>query len=309
MTEHILRPTWLTTLAVILFVGVPAHARTDDGASQPAWTLVWSDEFDGEDGSAPDPANWTYDTGVGSNGWGNHELEYYTSRSPENVVIQNGNLVITALRETYTGPDGITREYTSARLKTQDLFSLAYGRFEARIQIPYGQGLWPAFWMLGDNIRDVGWPASGEIDIMENIGREPSAVHGTIHGPGYSGGSGIGASYTLPDDQRFADDFHVFAIEWEPGAIRFYVDDTLYKTTTPDNLPAGRAWVFDHPFFLILNVAVGGDWPGNPDSTTVFPQTMLVDYIRVYQIEPQIAPRRAAARRGSLVRKRRERPR
>ena len=121
---------------------------------------------------------------------------------------------------------------------------------------------------------------------MENIGREPSAIHGTIHGPGYSGGSGIGASYTLPDGQRFAGDFHVFAIEWEPGAIRFYVDDTLYKTTTPDDLPAGRIWVFDHPFFLILNVAVGGDWPGNPDLSTVFPQTMLVDYVRVYQPGP-----------------------
>ena len=282
----VLSVIWLTMLAVTMFFRPPTRATADDSRSQSEWTLVWSDEFDAEDGSSPDPANWTYDLGVGANGWGNRELEYYTDRSPENVVISNGNLVITALQERYTGPDGIMRNYTSARLKTQGLFSLAYGRFEARMKIPYGQGLWPAFWMLGDNIRDVGWPTCGEIDIMENIGREPSTIHGTIHGPGYSGGSGIGASYTLAAGQNFADGFHVFAVEWEPAVIRFYVDDVLYRTTTAADLPAGRTWVFDHPFFLIVNVAVGGDWPGSPDPSTVFPQTMLVDYVRVYQREP-----------------------
>jgi beta-glucanase (GH16 family) len=249
-------------------------------ATPPQWQLVWSDEFNGPNGSPPDPANWTYD--IGGGGWGNQELETYTNR-PVNVRVEDSDLVITALEENYTGPDAITRPYTSARLKTQGLFSQAYGKFEARIRIPSGQGLWPAFWMLGSNFGQVPWPSPGEIDIMENIGKEPSTVHATVHGPGYSGDNGISASFTLPNGGRFADDFHVFSLEWEPAEIRFYVDDTLYKTVSPSELPAGADWVFDHPFFIILNVAVGGDWPGNPDSTTVFPQTMLVDYVRVYK--------------------------
>ncbi len=250
-------------------------------ASNPTvWTLAWSDEFNGPNGSAIDSSKWSFD--IGGSGWGNNELETYTSRSA-NSVLEGGMLVIKALRETFTGPDGITRNYTSARLLTKNKFSQAYGRFEARIKIPYGQGIWPAFWMLGDNIDTAHWPNCGEIDIMENIGREPSIVHGTFHGPGYSGGSGISAAYTLPNGQRFSDDFHTFAVEWEPNVMRFYVDGLLYKTRTPADLPSGTSWVFDHPFFIILNVAVGGTWPGNPDATTVFPQQMLVDYVRVYQ--------------------------
>jgi beta-glucanase (GH16 family) len=244
------------------------------------WTLVWSDEFDGANGSAPDPTKWTHD--VGGNGWGNDELEYYTART-ENVHLQDGQLVIQALREDYKGLDGVTRNYTSARLKTQGLFQQTYGRFEARIKIPYGQGLWPAYWMLGSSIAKGGWPNCGEIDIFENIGREPFTVHGTVHGPGYFDKRGITGSFTLPSGRRFADDFHLFAVEWEPETIRFYVDSSLYKTVTRSDLPPGAAWVFDHPFFLILNVAVGGKWPGNPDSSSVFPQTMLVDYVRVYE--------------------------
>lgn len=250
------------------------------GVDQQPWILVWSDEFDGPSGSAPDSTKWTYD--MGGRGWGNNELETYTDHA-QNARLQDGMLIIQALKETFAGSDGITRHYTSARLKTQGLFRQTYGRVEARIKIPYGQGLWPAFWMLGDDIAKVRWPKCGEIDIMENIGREPSIIHGTIHGPGYSGSSGISASYSLPADQRFADDFHIFAVEWEPKVIRFYVDTSLYKTTTSADLPSGTTWVFDHPFFVILNVAVGGDWPGSPDSSTVFPQTMQVDYVRVYQ--------------------------
>ncbi len=192
-------------------------------------------------------------------------------------------MVINALKETYTGPDGIKRDYTSARLKTQGKFAQVYGRFETRIKIPYGQGIWPAFWMLGNDIDKVDWPTCGEIDVMENIGREPSIVHGTIHGPGYSGGDGLGAPFSFSDGRRFADDFHIYAVEWEPNVIRTYVDEQLTSTRTPADLPAGARWVYDHPFFLILNVAVGGSWPESPDATTVFPQTMQVDYVRVYQ--------------------------
>jgi beta-glucanase (GH16 family) len=168
-------------------------------------------------------------------------------------------------------------------MKTSVKFEQAYGRFEARIKIPYGQGLWPAFWMLGNDIATVGWPSCGEIDIMENIGREPGLVHGTIHGPGYSGNSAIGAPFSLSAGQRFADDFHVYAVEWEPNVIRFYVDTNLYATRVPGDLPPGARWVYDHPFFVLLNVAVGGYWPGSPDASTVFPQAMLVDYVRVYK--------------------------
>ena len=245
-----------------------------------AWTLVWSDEFDGPKGSAVNSSKWSFD--IGGNGWGNKELETYTSRAA-NSHLADGRLVIKALKETFAGPDRITRHYTSARLVTKNKFSLAFGRFEARIRIPYGQGLWPAFWLLGDNIDTAHWPNCGEIDIMENIGKEPSIVHGTFHGPGYSGGSGVTAAYALPAGQKFSDDFHTFAVEWEPNVIRFYVDQSLYATRTPSDLPTGASWVFDHPFFIILNVAVGGSWPGNPDATTVFPQQMLVDYVRVYQ--------------------------
>jgi beta-glucanase (GH16 family) len=250
-------------------------------ASSPEdWRLVWSDEFDGPRGSAVDSSKWSFD--IGGNGWGNNELETYTSRAA-NSHLEGGRLVIRVLKETFTGPDKITRNYTSARLLTRDKFSQTYGRFESRIRIPYGKGIWPAFWMLGDNIDTAHWPNCGEIDIMENIGKEPSIVHGTFHGPGYSGGNGVSAAYTLAGGQKFSDDFHTFAVEWEPNVIRFYVDGRLYKMRTPADLPAGTSWVFDRPFFIILNVAVGGGWPGNPDTTTVFPQRMLVDYVRVYQ--------------------------
>jgi beta-glucanase (GH16 family) len=250
-------------------------------ASEPTlWTLVWSDEFDGPKGSAVNSSKWSFD--IGGNGWGNSELETYTSR-PANSHLKDGRLIIRALKETFAGPDHITRNYTSARLLTKNKFSQAFGRFEARIRIPYGQGIWPAFWLLGDNIDTAHWPNCGEIDIMENIGKEPSIVHGTFHGPGYSSGSGISAAFALPAGQKFSDDFHTFAVEWEPNVMRFYVDQSLYKTRTPSDLPAGASWVFDHPFFIVLNVAVGGRWPGNPDATTVFPQQMVVDYVRVYK--------------------------
>jgi beta-glucanase (GH16 family) len=249
-------------------------------AASKNYTLVWSDEFKGPNGSLPDPAKWTYD--IGGNGWGNHELEYYTNRT-ENARVEKGHLVITARKESYTGPDGVTRDYTSARLKTQKLFTQAYGRFEARIKIPAGQGMWPAFWMLGENIPTAGWPKCGEIDIMENIGKEPGTVHGSLHGPSTAGAtSDLTSTLSLPSGKNFADRFHLYAVEWEPTSVSFYVDSTRYATFASSQWPAGGSWVFDHPFFLVLNVAVGGDWPGSPDATSNFPQTMLVDYVRVY---------------------------
>jgi len=241
------------------------------------WTLTWSDEFAGTNGASPDASKWVLETG--GNGWGNNELEYYTNRS-QNAFQKDGNLVITVLKETFTGSEGVTRNYTSARLKTATHFTQAYGRFEARLKVPKGQGIWPAFWMLGDNIDTVGWPTCGEIDIMENIGSEPNKVHGSLHGPGYSGATPLTAIYAA--SAPFADDFHVFAVEWEPTTIRFYVDGALYLTEAPANLPAGTRWVFDHPFFILLNVAVGGNFPGSPDASSTYPQTMVVDYVRVY---------------------------
>jgi beta-glucanase (GH16 family) len=245
------------------------------------WQLVWSDEFDGPDGSGIDTTKWTALTG--GTGWGNQEREYYTD-DLANAQEQGGNLVITA---TTAGASAYTCWYgqclyTSARIQTMGNFDQTYGRFEARIKIPEGQGLWPAFWMLGNDIDSVSWPQCGEIDIMENIGSEPGTVHGSMHGPGYSGGSDLTASYALPGGAKLGDDFHVYAVEWEAGSVSFYIDDTLYETQTPADIPAGTTWVFDQPFFLLLNVAVGGSWPGDPDATTVFPQTMLVDYVRVY---------------------------
>jgi len=244
------------------------------------WRLTWSDEFNAPDGSTPDRNKWTYD--LGGNGWGNHEQESYTAR-PENAKIVDGNLVITARREEYTGADGITQPYTSARLKTQGLFAQAYGRFEARIKIPRGQGIWPAFWLLGDDINRVDWPDCGEIDIMENIGSEPGMVYGSLHGPSFVAPTSDASKGTpLRGGQNYADAFHVYAAEWEPGVVRFYVDANSYATFSASEWPKGGRWNFDHPFFIILNVAVGGDWPKNPDATSPYPQPMLVDYVRVF---------------------------
>lgn len=243
----------------------------------PNWALVWSDEFNGVEGSAPSTQNWTRD--LGGNGWGNDELETYTDGNRNAYLDGKGHLIIEAKKQTITGTDGIKRNYTSARLKTARRFTQKYGRFEARIQIPQGQGIWPAFWLLGDNIDQVGWPECGEIDIMESVGPNPMIAYGTVHGPGYSGADGIQGRYYSPT--CLADGYHVYAVEWEPDVIRMYVDDHLYQTVTPFDTHGNR-WVFDHPFFIIMNVAVGGYWPGDPNGTTVFPQQMKVDYVRVY---------------------------
>lgn len=233
------------------------------------WTLVWSDEFDGP---VLDPTRWRVE--VGYTGESNGEREIYTAR-PENLFLQDSCLALVAREEEYQGG-----AYTSARITTYGLHSWMYGRVEARIKISAGAGLWPAFWMLGEDIDRLGWPECGEIDIMENIGVRPDMVRGTLHGPGYFRDDSIGQDFILPG-QRFADHFHQYAIEWQPGQIRWFVDGHGYSTLSATDVP-GR-WVFDQPFFIILNNAVGGFWPGYPDKTTHFPQPMLVDYVRIYQ--------------------------
>ncbi len=242
----------------------------------PNWTLVWSDEFDGPNGSPPDPQKWSYDIGAG--GWGNEELEYYTD-STKNSFQENGNLIIRALEEKYKGS-----RYTSARLVTKAKFEQTYGKFEARIKIPGGKGVWPAFWLLGSDYDPAkkNWPQCGEIDIMENIGTEPSIVHASMHGPGYSDETAFTKKYTLPGDQKFLSDYHVFAVEWEPNEVRYYVDGNNYYTVKKAEVLSKGEWVFDKPFYIILNVAVGGDWPGSPEETA-FPQNLYVDYVRVYK--------------------------
>lgn len=249
------------------------------------WVLVWHDEFDGAAGTAPSALNWTYDLGNGgpSNpGWGNRELQNYTDATDNVFLDGKGHLVIRALRTT-TG-------YTSGRIKTQGKYAFGYGKLEARIRIPYATGIWPAFWMLGDTPPAIPWPRSGEIDVMENFGganNDGGTNHAAVHGPGYAG-KGIAGRYTLPHGAQFGDDFHVYAVEWRENKLQFFVDGQPYFDVTPADLPAGARWVFnDRPFYILLNVAVGGAPApvGYPDSTTVFPQDMVVDYVRVYQRE------------------------
>jgi beta-glucanase (GH16 family) len=248
--------------------------------------LVWADEFNrlSPTDSIPDATKWTYDKGTGENGWGNNELQYYRD-STENVKLKDGMLQITALQESYMGAG-----YTSGRVLTRGLFETKYGRIEARIKLPFGKGYWPAFWMLGANLQDVTetpddtttdtWPLAGEIDIMEYLGNSPTTVFGSVHGPGYSAGEAITKDYTLEND-RFDTDFHVFGIEWGENYINYYVDNVLYNQITPADVSG--EWVFNKPFFIILNMAIGGDFPGSPNAETVFPQTMYIDYVRVYQ--------------------------
>jgi len=257
-----------TALAVVLLT---CGCSDPTGSELTQWTLVWQDEFDGPAGQSPDSTKWDYDIGTD---WGNAQLEYDTDR-PQNVSLDGlGNLLIIAREESYLGQD-----YTSARIVTRGLYQPQYGRIEARIKLPTGQGLWPAFWLLGIDIAAVGWPQCGEIDIMEYRGQQPTVVHGSLHGPGYSGGQAITDSYILPND-RFDAGFHTFAVEWRSNSIRWFVDGQRYQTINKGDQDGD--WVFDRPFYIILNVAVGGNYVGPPDQNTVFPQTMVVDWVRVY---------------------------
>ena len=259
---------WISSILLIA-VFVMTSCNPDETQTVTTFNnLVMSDEFD-TDGQ-PNSALWGNWIGTAFN----NELQYYTDR-PENITVQNGILIITAKKENFNGSS-----YTSARIESKGLFEQKYGRFEARMRLPYGKGLWPAFWLLGADIDSNPWPNCGEIDIMEYLGDEPTKIFGTVHGPEYSGVQSIGKSYELTND-RFDTGFHVFGIEWGPKYINYYVDDVLYNQITPDDVPG--EWVFDKgPFYIILNLAVGGDLPGSPNAETVFPQALLVDYVRVY---------------------------
>ncbi|MEU9007456.1 RICIN domain-containing protein [Streptomyces sp. NPDC048551] len=276
------RRALLCALALICWGGMAAPAT---GAGEPApvaraaAAVTFSDDFDGPAGAAVDSGKWQIETGDNVN---NHERQYYTAGNRNAALDGQGHLVITARKENpadYACWYGRC-EYTSARLNTAGRFTQTYGHVEARLKVPRGQGMWPAFWMLGNDIGQVGWPNSGEIDVMENVGFEPSTVHGTLHGPGYSGSGGIGAAYSLPGGQAFADAFHTFAVDWAPDSVSWSVDGVVYQRRTPADL-GGRSWAFNKPFFLILNLAVGGYWPGDPDGSTAFPAQLVVDHVRV----------------------------
>ncbi len=270
------------------FLVLMLFAASAGAQSAPSgWTLVWSDEFNGAAGSAPNPANWNFDLGGG--GWGNGEAETYTN-SPNNVFQDGkGNLVIRAIKDAQGN-------YTSARLQTgapgaststTDL-SWQYGLIQARIKIPYGKGVWPAFWMLGENISKVGWPTCGELDIMENFGTYHNNFNinnGTPHGPGFTNVASLSVPYTLPFGETVYNDYHVYAIQWSQDSITWLVDGHAYSTVTPASLPAGSTWPFNAPAFILLNLAIGGPttFLGMPDSTVTFPEDMLVDWVRVYQ--------------------------
>ncbi len=241
------------------------------GTRQESWHLVWSDEFDYE--GLPDPARWSYDTGYIAN----QERQYYTRNRLENARVKNGYLVIEARKEPWKGFD-----YTSARLVTRGRETWTYGRFEARAKLPTGVGTWPAFWMLGENIEEVGWPSCGEIDIMENVGYDPGMVHGYVHTRAYNHTRGTQKGSSVELEQPW-EDFHVYAVEWFEDRIDFFVDDTKYfsfeKEADEDDV-----WPFDKPHYLLLNLAIGGTWGGQQGiDDDIFPQRYVIDYVRVYE--------------------------
>lgn len=255
---------------VVLLAVSGCNKNKGQALSEKSWKLVWSDDFIGAAGTAPDNSKWVFDLGGG--GWGNSELQTYTNNSANVKLDGDGKLVITAIN----APSG----FTSARIKTKGKFEQTYGRFEARIKTTTGPGIWPAFWMLGSNIDTKSWPQCGEIDILEQKGQQSAINYATVHGPGYSGGSSIGKTYMLPNS-RFDLDYHIYAAEWTEGQIDFFVDGFLYHRVTPKDVTG--EWVFNQPFFLLLNVAVGGNFVGFPTAATPFPQSMYIDYVKVYQ--------------------------
>jgi len=277
------RIIWITIVFIAnlyLFINCSKKVSNPENSQSietpPGYVLVWNDEFNG---STINPEKWEHE--VNASGGGNNELQYYTDRV-ENSYVDNGFLIIQALMEKYTGEEG-TREFTSARLRTIHKGDWKYGRFEVCAKLPFGQGIWPAIWMMPTDNVYGGWAASGEIDIMELLGQEPDKIYGTIHyGGKYPRNKHSGSFYKYPES--FSDGFHVFSIEWDTTEIRWYVDDIQYAVQTEWYSENGEYPApFDQRFYLIINVAVGGNWPGDPDTYTQFPQKMIVDYVRVFQ--------------------------
>ncbi len=265
-------------IILIMMLSLPLHLYGQ------TWKKVWTEDFEGE---VLNTDHWSYQYGTGESegltGWGNYELQYYTDRE-ENIFVEDGKLHIIAKVEQYEGMD-----FTSARIRSKEKKDFKYGRFEIRAKLPEGQGIWPAIWMMPTESVYGPWPGSGEIDIMELVGHEPDVVHGTVH---YGTNQPYdhqftGGSYTL-EEGKFSDDFHVFTIEWSPERIRWFVDDEFFFMVTPNQISPYR-WPFDEYFHFILNVAVGGTWPGHPDGSTEFPQSMIVDYIHVYEDEELVS--------------------
>lgn len=276
-----------TVLLVVIITGIscntsPGTSKTEKiqdliDEREKEWTLVWADEFEGD---TLDQEKWSHQLGTGSDeglqGWGNNELQYYTTR-PENIFLEDGYLHIVAKEEHFE-----EMNYTSSRIRTINKGDWMYGRIEIRAKLPQGQGIWPAIWMLPTDNIFGGWPKSGEIDIMEMIGNEPETIHGTVHyGPDWPENQYTGTPYSL-DTGIFADTFHTFAIEWEQDKLTWFVDDKKFFSVTPENLTP-HVFPFNERFHLILNLAVGGNWPGVPNDSTEFPQVLTVDYVRVYQ--------------------------
>jgi beta-glucanase (GH16 family) len=259
---------------MIAFFTMGCMSSVDDSAWVKNWQLTWEDNFDGSQGSPPNPEFWTHD--IGGDGWGNEQLEYNTDRTENSVLRGDGFLEIIARKEIFE-----ENEYTSARIKTEGLFSTTNSRVEARIKVPSGSGIWPAFWMLGDQFSEIGWPACGEIDIMEIQGESPNTVLGTVHGPGYSGGEGVGGSSI--QIAPLSDDFHVYSIDNDPEHIVWSLDGKPYHTLSKGDLPPNSPWVFNESFFLILNIAVGGNFVSSPNESTEFPSKMYIDYVKVYE--------------------------
>ncbi|OJF14279.1 glycoside hydrolase family 16 protein [Couchioplanes caeruleus] len=279
----------VATLAVAAALSGSLYAASrHDSAGAATTKLTWSDEFNAPAGTPVDATKWTMETG--EPGAANQERQWYTTSTSNAAHDGTGNMVITARKENPAGYEcwyGAC-QYTSARLITASKFTQAYGRFEARIKVPGGRGIWPAFWMLGDDIGTAGWPASGEIDILEHLGaKAPNTVYGTIHGPGYSAAAGIQSSKTL--SAPLSDAFHVFSVDWRPGLIVWQIDGVEYHRATPASV-GSNTWVFEHPFSLLLNLAVGGSWPGDPDASTTFPRRLLVDYVRAYTHTGEATP-------------------
>ena len=270
------RTLTLACLALLLATSLQAQSSN--------WQLTWSDEFNAPNGSPPDPTKWNIITG--GKGYGNNELETYTARLSQRAAAKREPRHHRTQRRSHR----LRRRPPPLHLRPHQHAAVTsrrrYGRFEARIQLPTGKGIWPAFWLLGDDHETNHWPDCGEIDILETIGASDT-MYSTLHGPGYSGAKGISKKFPLPSGESVNNAFHIYAVEWAPNDIKFFFDDHLIVERTPADLPPNTKWVYDHPFYILLNFAVGGNWPGNPDDSTTFPQQMLIDYVRVYSRKPE----------------------